>query len=215
MIGLFGGGFDPIHYGHITCIKHALNTLKLQELFLLPYAKSPHKTHCLFSDLDRLHLLNLAITHIQNSSLDIDKYTKISIDTREIKNSSSTSRTIDTLKNIKKDYPNQTICLLIGMDAFNQLNTWKTYQELSHYCHLLVFKRPQHLITTAKMANFIPTTYINDLQNSHYGQLLFLNQEQIDISSSIIRDKIIHKQELSTLLPEALIQYIHQINYVR
>ena len=128
MIGIFGGGFDPIHNGHIACIEVALASLVLDRLYLLPYSKSLDKSEPYFATNIRLDLLKLAVK----------PYKKVAIDSQEIiKN--SPSYTIDTLRNIYSQNQNQIIILLMGVDSFNTLASWKHYRQIAKYCHIWYF----------------------------------------------------------------------------
>ncbi|CAC9449675.1 Nicotinate-nucleotide adenylyltransferase (EC [uncultured Gammaproteobacteria bacterium] len=180
MIGFFGGSFDPIHYGHLKTAHAIKKELALSQLFLMPCKAPVHKDVLEFSNKQRLEMLNLALI----------EFNDLKIDTREI-DRQTPSYTIDTLKYIKEDYPNKKIFLIIGQDSFNTLETWKDYQQFGNYAQLVVLPR------TA------------DTQKIHTG-IYFAKTPLVDISSTQIRSKIRNQQDLSGLLPENIIEYIHK-----
>ncbi|SMN16270.1 Nicotinate-nucleotide adenylyltransferase [uncultured Candidatus Thioglobus sp.] len=205
MIGFFGGSFDPIHLGHLNNAQQLIKQLDLTELFLMPCRTPVHKESLTFSTKQRLEMLEVAI---QN-------FPKLSIDSREIDRVSD-SYTIDSLKEIKQEYPNQTICLIIGMDSFNNLSTWKQFEEFNQYCHLIVLARPgeqqQHIVE-----NFSMVTDKSELGTQASGLVYLANTDQYDISSSNIRGilfnnatdgKIRARQNLVGLLPDSVINYL-------
>ncbi|SHN89783.1 nicotinate (nicotinamide) nucleotide adenylyltransferase [bacterium endosymbiont of Bathymodiolus sp. 5 South] len=181
MIGFFGGSFDPIHYGHLKTARAIKKELALSQLFLMPCKAPVHKDALQFSNKQRLEMLNLALI----------EFNDLKIDTREI-DRQTPSYTIDTLKHIKEDYPNKKIFLIIGQDSFNTLETWKDYQQFGDYAQPVILPR------TA------------DTQKIHTG-IFFSKTPLVDISSTQIRNKIRNQQDLSGLLPENIIEYIHKL----
>jgi nicotinate-nucleotide adenylyltransferase len=208
MIGFFGGSFDPIHLGHLNNAQQLTHQLDLSTLFLMPCREPVHKNSLTFSTEQRLKMLKISTQNISN----------IEIDTREI-NRTSDSYTIDSLKEIKRQYPDQAIGLIIGMDSFNNLSTWKQFEQFNQYCHLIVLSRPgeqqQHTIQ-----NFTLVENKTELSTKISGLLYFADTDQHNISSSNIRGilfnnatdgKIRAKQNLVGLLPDSVINYLEKL----
>jgi len=181
MIGFFGGSFDPIHFGHLknaTAIKKELN---LSELFLMPCATPVHKSKLRFSAKQRLDMLRLAV----------QEFSELSIDTREIDQQSS-SYTIDSLKQIHTEHPNDKIFFIMGADSFDNIASWKKHQQLSDYATLVVLPR------------------IGSKQTNN-EDIYFSKAPLVNISSTQIRSKIDAQQSLSGLLPESIIHYLQHL----
>lgn len=192
MIGFFGGSFDPVHYGHLKTARAVKKELGLQQLFLMPCKTPVHKDALHFSNQQRLDMLNLALV----------EFNDLQIDMREL-NRQSPSYTMETLKHIQFDYPNEEIFLIIGQDSFNTLKTWKDYQKFNGYASVVVLPR---------IAN-------NQSLNSDIANVYFAKTPVLDISSTQVRSILsdaasigkINSQKLSGLLPENIIQYIQKI----
>ncbi len=208
MIGVFGGSFDPIHLGHLNNAQQLVQQLELSTLFLMPCRAPVHKKPLTFSTKQRLEMLDIASKNLAN----------IRIDTREIKRKSA-SYTIDSLKEIKHQYPHQSIGLILGMDSYNQLPTWQQFEQFHQFCHLIVLTRPgeqqQHLLK-----NFTPTNNKTKLNTQPSGLLYFADTEAHNISSSHIRGllfnsvmsgKICANQNLVGHVPEAVINYLKKL----
>jgi len=208
MIGFFGGSFDPVHFGHLKNAVSLKGTLNLSKLFLMPCAAPVHKNKLNFSNTQRLEMLRLAT----------QEFNELSLDLREI-NRDSASYTIESLIDIKREYPDTSICLIIGMDSFINLSAWKDYQDFHQYVHLIVIARPDYQAPSASYS-FTLTQDVAKLHDQTAGLLYFANTELLDISSSDIHcilfntalsGKMGTQQSLSGLLPESIIHYLQHL----
>lgn len=199
MIGFFGGSFDPVHFGHLNNARAIKRLLNLSELYLMPCAKPVHKGELSFSNQARIEMLELAI----------QDYDELKIDLREI-NRKSASYTITSLIEIKRQYPDTPICLIMGMDSYVNLDSWKDYQDFAQYTHLVVLGRSGITNNRVAFESFNETQTINDLHQYPYGLVYFANTPMLDISSSMIRGKISTQSDLTGLMPDTLIHYINQ-----
>ena len=208
MIGFFGGSFDPVHFGHLKNAQQIKRELNLSELFLMPCREPVHKNELTFLTEQRLQMLQMAI----------EDFVELSLDTREI-NRKSESYSIDSLKEIALEFPEEIICLIIGMDSFNQLSSWKDYQTFHQYCHLIVLQRSGEK-NKQNYANFTLAQNPGDLTYKNSGLIYFAKTDLHDVSSSDIRGilfetsqqgKIHAQQSLDELIPKRIINYLQKL----
>jgi len=197
MIGIYGGSFDPIHLGHLKTATTLKTELQLDHLFLLPCCEPVHKDGLKYPSNDRLKMLNLAL----------DKFSTLEIDSREILRGGG-SYMIDTLHELKQIYRDEPICLIIGMDSFLKIKTWKDWQEFSKLVHLVILERQGFNIIDSSLDSFHNTKEVNELRLESNGLLYFSNCPKINISSSDIRGRIATNQNLDDLLPKSVINYL-------
>ncbi len=197
MIGIYGGSFDPVHLGHLKTATSLKTELKLDHLFLLPCCEPVHKDGLQYSTNDRLKMLNLAL----------ENFSSLEIDSREIHRGGG-SYMIDTLHELKQIYRDVPICLIIGMDSYLKIKTWKEWQEYSKLVHLVVLKRHGFDLTDSSLDSFHTIKEASQLKFELNGLLYFSNCPKINISSSDIRTRIAAKQNLDDLLPQSVISYL-------
>ena len=197
MIGIYGGSFDPVHLGHLKTATSLKTELHLDHLFLLPCCEPVHKVGLKYSSNDRLKMLNLAI----------DNFSTLEIDSREISRGGG-SYMIDTLRELKRIYKDEPICLIIGMDSYLKIKTWKDWQEFSKLVHMVILQRQGFDLIDSSLGSFQTTKEAQQLKLESNGLLYFSNCPKINISSSDIRSRIAANQNLNDLLPESVISYL-------
>ena len=197
MIGIYGGSFDPVHFGHLQTATSIKKELNIDRLFLLPCYSPVHKETLHFTSEQRLQMLNLAIKD----------FSDLEIDNREILRGGN-SFMIDTLLDLKESYKQESICLIIGMDSYIKFKTWKHWNKLSKLIHLVVLPRNTDQLINSTLETFTREVDVNNLKSKLNGLLYFSNLPMIDISSSDIRGKIAANQNLDTLLPQSIISSI-------
>jgi len=115
---------------------------------------------------------------------------------------------IDTLCELKQIYKDAPICLIIGMDSYLKIKTWKEWHEFSKLVHLVILQRQGFNIIDSSLDSFHNTKEVNELRLESNGLLYFSNCPKINISSSDIRDRIAANQNLDDLLPKSVINYL-------
>ena len=189
-IGVYGGSFDPVHFGHLRCALEVRRQLGLDELRFIPSGDPPHKADPRASASDRIKMLDLAIARSPG----------LIIDSREIERK-TTSYTIDTLEEIKNEYPDASLTLVIGTDQFSVFDTWHRWQELLTLTELAVMERPGEQLSDLA----------DSLLAGEYGsQITLCPVTQLDISSTRIRNDLLAGTDIQFLLPCAVRQYISQ-----
>jgi nicotinate-nucleotide adenylyltransferase len=200
VIGIFGGTFDPIHYGHLRSALEMKEAFDLTEVHFIPSATPPHRNQPAASAEQRLQMVALAIQ-------DQDHFL---CDAREL-NRHGFSYMVDTFASLRQDFPNQPLLLFIGTDAFNQLNSWYQWQRLCDFAHIVVMTRPS--VDSQPLDDFFTEHYTTDkveLTTTLAGKLYFQAVTQLDISATTIRQLIAQQRDPRFLLPDAVIDYITQ-----
>ncbi len=197
MIGIYGGSFDPVHLGHLKTATSLKTELHLDHLFLLPCCEPVHKVGLKYSSNDRLKMLNLAV----------DNFSTLEIDSREISRGGG-SYMIDTLRELKRIYKDEPICLIIGMDSYLKIKTWKDWQEFSKLVHMVILQRQGFDLIDSSLGSFQTTREVQQLKLESNGLLYFSNCPKINISSSDIRSRIAANQNLNDFLPKSVISYL-------
>ena len=134
-IAVLGGSFDPIHQGHLQIAKTALKKLSIDEVWFMPTKDAPLKHRQSASFEDRCHMIALAIApfrHMKLCTLEGERAT--------------VSYTIDTVRELKKRYPRDTFCWLIGDDQAKQFSQWKEHERLKKEVRFYVFSRMEDII---------------------------------------------------------------------
>lgn len=202
-IGFLGGTFDPIHFGHLRPALEITELLALQQLYLMPNHIAPHKAQSHANAQQRSDMVKLAIQDQEH----------INIDTREL-NRQTPSYTIDTLKELKAQYPHTAICFIMGMDSLESFDSWYQWQDILNYCHLIISHRPgfhaQFNATVEKLVTQCSTTDKQDLHRLDSGRIYFQATSQLDISSTHIRALLSNKKSIDYLVPESVNNYIKQ-----
>lgn len=198
MIGIFGGTFDPVHYGHLRTALEVKEIFALDEIRLIPCSQPPHRELPLTTPEMRLEMLNLAVKN----------YSGLVIDRREL-DREGFSYMIDTLKSLRHEIPDEPLILFIGTDAFKGLTAWHQWQQLFDYAHIVVITRPGY--KQQKLSVWLRSKLTDDSQNmqrEQAGYLYFQAVTQLDISATEIRNIIGKGRNADFLLPDNVIEYI-------
>jgi nicotinate-nucleotide adenylyltransferase len=186
-IGIFGGTFNPIHYGHMINIELIREKYSLEKIFVIP-AKIP--VHKIITDqIDpaaRFEMVKIAFANnnfIEVSDIEINRDTP--------------SYTVITLKELGTLYPDDKLYLIIGSDSFNELDTWKSYKEILADRPLIVMKRPG-------------SEALRDDIFSLAAEVNIFENPLIGISSSMIRDRIKNNLSVRYLIPDNVAEYIYR-----
>jgi len=197
MLGILGGTFDPIHFGHLRPALEVQQALELDEVRLIPLRNPPHRNQPHSTAEQRLQMLRAAIQGQPG----------FSIDTQELKREGK-SYTVETLRSLRREVGTaKPICLLIGADAFQQFHTWHKPDEILQLAHLIVMQRPGDSIPPAT-DRIIKSP--EPLAISPAGCILFQPVTQLDISSTTIRALIHNHQSPRYLLPDDILAIIQR-----
>lgn len=192
-IGIFGGTFDPIHYGHLTIGQLALETCQLDELYFVPAGNPPHKD---------LNDVTDACHRYQMVKLALALHPQFRICDYEVKKTTP-SYTLHLLTHFREQFPEDDLYLLMGADSFRELELWYHYKAFFSLCHMVVMNREgSDIIFLEQRAH----QYINDYQ----AAITLITGIRLDVSSSMVRCRAHENLPIKHLLPEGVVHYIEK-----
>ena len=201
-LAIMGGTFDPIHFGHLRTALELYQILDLESIQFLPCHQPVHKEKTRVLPLHRLAMLTLAIQDIPC----------FQVDDREIRAHDRPSYMIDTLISLRKSYPDQPLALILGSDAFMQVTSWKKWQHLTDYAHLIVpIRAAKKMPLEPELDRFLAQRQVLDygaLHDTLSGSIFLQSVTALDISSQAIRCQLEAGYDPHFLLPEAVLHYI-------
>ena len=205
-VAIFGGTFDPVHNGHLRIAIELAELLEVDSLRMIPCALPPHRDTPSVTPEQRLELLKLGIG--DHSALVADD-----IELRR----DGPSYTIETVRAIRQQIGDETpLFLCLGVDVLASLDSWHQWQQLTHYCHLIVSSRPGYqLPEKGALAEWIDERLcedLNRLKQSSAGRLHLCDLTMLAISSTAIRKKISAGEKIDYLTPAAVVNSIQQQN---
>ena len=205
-IGLFGGTFDPIHFGHLRAAEEIKYILELDKVYFIPSAISPHKTDVQITPAkDRLEMMKLAIEG--NPYFDLSEF--------ELQ-SDTPSYTIHTLEHFSETMPATELYFILGNEQFIHIETWKDYKRLFELTNFAVITRPGFSeLDSCKVPLALKEEfrYYNSIDNvisytSNSKDIVFIEIKGIEISSTDIRAFVDSKKSIKYLVPDKVEQFI-------
>ncbi|WP_157314357.1 nicotinate-nucleotide adenylyltransferase [Chitinibacter sp. GC72] len=196
-IGIFGGTFDPIHYGHIELARCMRDQLQLPEVRLIPTGLPPHRAASTVSPQQRFDWVRAAI--VGEAGLIADD--------REVRREGY-CYTIDTLIELQQDTPDVLLVWLIGADSWLNLTRWHRWRELLDIGHLLIAARPDYAFATLSadlgtdlMKEFAIRHVIANTDTLSRGKISLLSSPLMSVSSTLVREMLARGEDVSALTP--------------
>ena len=203
-LGLFGGTFDPIHNGHLRTAFELLRALKLAEVRFMPTGNPPHREHTQADAEQRLAMVRAAVA-------DQPGFT---VDDREVRRT-GLSYSVDTLTELRAEFPHRPLCLLLGMDAFLGLPNWHRWQEILELAHVVVAHRPGWKAPTQGPLGEAMvdrgTGGIRDLHGSKAGKIFVHAVTQLEISSTELRQLVASGGDPRYLVPDTVREVLREL----
>ncbi len=200
-IGVFGGTFDPIHYGHLRSAFELKQAMRFDEVRFLPCGDPPHRGETIASAELRHRMVRVAI----------EDQSGFVADDRELKRDGP-SYTFDTLTSLRAEFPDRSLGLIIGMDAFLDLPSWHRWTEILDFAHIVVAHRPgwraPDIGVLGELLNERGTLRVDDLHESGHGRIHIHAVTQLEISSTEIRELVAAGRDPRFLLPDAVREVI-------
>lgn len=186
-IGVFGGAFDPPHLAHLALLRAALATLRLDRLHVIPTGQAWHKTRALSPAHHRLAMARLAFADLPG----------VLVDPRETQRAGP-SYTVDTLRELKSEWPAAELFLIVGEDQARALGSWHEWREILQLAIICVAERED---LTGNGLRFVAL-------KSHESRFRRLPMPAMPVSATDIRARIAARQSVSPLVFESVARYI-------
>ncbi|MCH9653555.1 MAG: nicotinate-nucleotide adenylyltransferase [Planctomycetes bacterium] len=191
-IGIFGGTFDPVHFGHLLLAEQCREQCKLDEIWLIPAGSPPHKeSKGISTGKQRREMLEFAIAgHPAFILKDLELH-------RE-----GPSYTVETLRQLKTSHPNDEFFLIVGADSVRDLHTWREPEEILELATLIGVNRPNISLPdlselTQKFGKIV------------LAKIIWATMPGMDISSTDIRKRVHENESVRFMTPRAVEVYIH------
>jgi nicotinate-nucleotide adenylyltransferase len=202
-IGLFGGTFDPLHYGHLRTAFELWQVLRLAEVRFMPTGSPPHRDEPLAPAQLRLDMVRAAVA---------DQPAFV-VDDREVRRA-GVSYSVDTLTELRAENPKRSLCLILGMDAFLGLPNWHRWRDLLDLAHVVVAHRPGWRAPTMGPLGEVMvdrgTGSVRDLHEQLGGRIYVHAVTQLEISSTDLRQLIAAGRDPRYIVPEEVRRIIRE-----
>ena len=218
-LGVMGGTFNPIHYGHLVAANEVCEAFALDTVIFVPASIPPHKDQTeLIDSRHRLMMTMLATTshpHFAVSSIEIDR--------------PGASYSVDTIAQLKQMYPEPlTIYFILGIDAFVDIASWRQPDVLLRSCHTIITSRPGYSLyelaptLLQRLSALYPGLQFEPVEEGkkppvpsfwvrHTPHHIFLHEvSALDISSTLLRQRVKAGHTVAYLLPDSVEAYIRK-----
>jgi nicotinate-nucleotide adenylyltransferase len=205
-LGLFGGTFNPIHYGHLRSAEEVAEALNLRQVWFMPAALPPHKAGAEVTPFE----VRLAMTRLA-----VGRHPRLSVSDIEGRRPGK-SYSIETLRHFREEFgPQGELYFILGLDAMLDIASWKDYRELFTLCHFVVLDRPGYardqlgeILTNQVHPDIKPLPAGDGFQHPAGYQVLFQATTLMDISATRIRRLVRQGRSIRYLLPESVRRFI-------
>lgn len=192
-IGVFGGSFNPIHHGHLALAEYAADEAGLDGALIIPAYESPFKPGT--GGPDSLH-------HLRMAELAVAGNERLIVSDLEVMKS-ETSFTVDTLRELAQQRPEDRLYFIIGTDSFYDIELWKGARELLSTYPFIVGRRPGN-------GNDRLEAFAGEIREKYGAEIILADVPQLEISSTDIRQRIRDGRSIRYLVPDAVRNYINK-----
>lgn len=200
MIGVFGGTFDPVHFGHLRPALEVKQALHLREMRLIPAFQPPHREPPAANPGQRLTMLRAAVGDEPD----------LLVDNCEMKREGE-SYMVDTLVHLREELGDEPVCLVLGADAFLQLAGWHQWEKVPQLAHIVVTHRPGWELDVESASPEIQqlwreahVTNLAELEVQPAGKIVSLDVTPLDISATRIRALVAEGNSPRYLVPDSV-----------
>lgn len=191
-IGILGGTFDPVHIGHLRMADAVYKYMNLEQVMFIPAYVAPHKVGMDIAPADDRYAM---------TKLAIEPYSYFTVSDLELRRS-GVSYTVDTLRELHRQYPEKQLYFIIGADSVEQLHTWNSIEEMLQLATFIGAGRPGY-------EGIIMDNVVKNLGEEARQHIMLLNTPEYDVSSTDIRERIREGTSLMNLVPKVVEDYIY------
>jgi nicotinate-nucleotide adenylyltransferase len=207
LIGIFGGTFDPIHYGHLRIAEEVAEMIDVRKMHFIPAGYPRLRGSPEASLQHRTAMVGLAI----------EGNPRFILDEREIRRP-GVSYSVESLRELKQELgEDATLCFVTGADAFMNLASWHRWRELFELCHFIIAARPGHVLT--ENLDILPqelsaecaprwVSSVDSLRHATSGMIFIAQTTLLDISATVIRARVAAGKSIRYLIPDVALDYI-------
>lgn len=200
-IAVFGGSFDPIHYGHLRTGIEVYEYFQVNHVRFIPCHTPVHKAAVMANASQRMAMLKLAIREQRGFVVDDTELSR-----------KKTVYTIETLENLHGQFPDHTFLLVIGRDSFNDFLNWHQWKNILQLCHIVVVSRPSYSISAdLALTDLVAERRItspDEFLDKPSGSIYFHDIPGLAISSTRIRQLVSDDWSIRYLTPDPVVEYI-------
>ena len=205
-LGIFGGTFDPIHWGHLRSAEEVSETFGLDRVYFIPASIPPHKRGQTRTPArDRLNMVRLAVARNPRFAVSTVELTRPGV-----------SYSVDTIRSFAKNLQKgDSLHFIIGLDAFREIGTWKDFREIFSLCNFIVTSRPGSKENDPLKGTGVAVKklFCYDFKKRNYRhesgtRINFIELTDIAISASEIRGLVKQRKSIRYLVPSSVERYI-------
>jgi len=199
-IGILGGSFDPVHRAHVQVALTVLASLQLDEVRLMPCQQSPTRSAPQVDAEHRLAMLKLVV---ENHQL-------LAVDDRELQRDAP-SYSVDSLEELRREHPNDSLFFIVGVDAFNGLLAWHQWKQIFELAHIVVVGRiGEKIVNEGELAKLLAERGRCDKPESLSGTVITGLNCDLPTSSTQVREALETAASVDRLLEKPVIEYIQE-----
>ena len=188
-IGIYGGAFDPVHFGHLLLAEQCREQWQLDEVWFVPTKRPPHKDYELSDGRHRVEMLKFAVAGHRSFRVNTSE-----LDREQV------SFTVDTLATMSQDHPDASLFFLMGADSLRDLPTWREPDRIAQLATLLAVNRGSQPCDD----------FLKGLAPNIASKVRFVTMPGFSMSASEIRTRVRHGQSIRFMVPRAVEEYIVQ-----